>query len=46
MRVEMGDLCWGEEVQAAMDAGTDDPQSMLLREFWDGEMYRQQRAHV
>jgi len=46
MQVKMGDLCWGEEVQATMDAGTDDPQSMLLRGVRDGEMYRQQRAHV
>ena len=58
MAVELGDLCWGEDEEnpavnppspsSGMDTASTDgtPQSILLRGAWDGEMYREQRAHV
>jgi len=45
MQVELGDLCWGPPPSPA-DNGVEGPQSVLLRGSWDGEMYREQQAHV
>lgn len=50
---ELGDPCWGEEEEdrpstsSGMGTTTTDgtPQPVLPRGAWDGEMYREQRAH-
>ena len=45
LQVELGDLCWGAAPSPAGN-GVEAPQSTLLRGSWDGEMYREQHAHV
>jgi len=45
LQVELGDLCWGAAPSPAGN-GMEAPQSTQLRGSWDGEMYREQHAHV
>jgi len=45
LQVELGDLCWGAAPSPAGNR-VEAPQSTLLRGSWDGELYREQHAHV